>query len=78
LLSWGFDPPPDKGALAWRERESWRLWVTNRLAIALVSAKRRGAAGIEPWQFALERLRLENVDTDTWAPTGSFVRSAAE
>jgi hypothetical protein len=74
LLSWGFDPPPDKGALAWRERESWRLWITNRLASALVAARKSATTGIEPWQFALDRLRLDQVDTATWAPTGSFGR----
>ncbi|MFL6194774.1 MAG: hypothetical protein ACJ75H_11430 [Thermoanaerobaculia bacterium] len=56
LLSWGLDPP---GA------ESWRLWLTHRLARALLSA--RSAAG-EPWRLALERVRLEGVDTATWTP----------
>jgi hypothetical protein len=70
LLSWGIDPLPEKGTLSWQERPSWRLWVTNRLASALVAAKRNGGDGIEPWRFALERLRLENVDTDTWTPLG--------
>src|SRR5260370_14298220 len=37
LLSWGFDPPPHKGALAWRERESRRSWVTHRLRTALIA-----------------------------------------
>ena len=78
LLSWGFDPPPDKGALAWRERESWRLWITNRLATALLAAKKNGSGDIEPWQFALERLRLENIDTNTWAPTDAFGRATGE
>ncbi|MGH7248249.1 MAG: hypothetical protein ACREH9_09110, partial [Pseudomonadota bacterium] len=78
LLSWGFDPPPDKGALAWRERESWRLWITNRLATALLSARKTAAGGIEPWQFALDRLRLENIDTATWAPNDSFGRPGGE
>lgn len=74
LLSWGIDPLPDKGALAWQERESWRLWVTNRLAVALLAAKKASTNGLEPWQFALERLRLDNVDTETWAPLASFGR----
>jgi hypothetical protein len=72
LLSWGIDPQPEKGALAWQERESWRLWVTNRLAIALLAAKKAPTSGLEPWRFALERLRLDNVDTETWAPMASF------
>ena len=41
LLSWGMDPPAaERGA--WGGRESWRLWLTHRLARALLAA--RGAA----------------------------------
>ncbi len=68
LLSWGMDPPTPKGAILWQERESWRLWVTNRLAVALLAAKASATTTMEPWQFALERLRLEGVDTATWTP----------
>jgi hypothetical protein len=69
LLSWGVDPIPEKGALRWQETESWRLWVTNRLAAALVAAGNNCPRTLQPWQFAIQRLRLENVDTATWAPT---------
>jgi hypothetical protein len=69
LLSWGIDPPPDPQQLPWYGRESWRLWITNRLATALLAAKAIQMNGLEPWQFALERLRLENIDTDTWTPS---------
>jgi hypothetical protein len=72
LLSWGVDPLPEKGALSWQGPESWRLWVTNRLAIALVSARKNIAGTLKPWQFALERMRLENVDTETWSPRDGF------
>jgi hypothetical protein len=67
LLSWGMDPP---AARSWNGRESWRLWLTHRLARALLSA--RGAAAPEPWRFALERLRLEGVDTASWTPAASL------
>jgi hypothetical protein len=77
LLSWGIDPAPDKVTLSWQEHPSWRLWVTNRLAVALVAARGARNSGLEPWRFALERLRLENVDTDTWTPTESFGRAEA-
>jgi hypothetical protein len=72
LLSWGIDPPAAKAALAWQERESWRLWITNRLATALLAAKKAKGGRLEPWQFAFERVRLENVDTETWTPLPSF------
>jgi hypothetical protein len=63
LLSWGVDPPPEG---SWSGGESWRLWLTHRLATALLAGK--SSSGIEPWRFALERLRLEGVDTDSWTP----------
>jgi hypothetical protein len=73
LLSWGIDPPPGRPIPGWRERESWRLWVTNRLATALLAARTTGPAAVEPWQFALERLRADGVDPVTWIPTESAV-----
>jgi hypothetical protein len=69
LLSWGMDPPAaERGA--WGGRESWRLWLTHRLARALLAA--RGAEGADPVRFALERVRLEGVDTATWTPAASL------
>lgn len=67
LLSWGVDPPAD-GSHSWEDRESWRLWLTHRLARALLAARVSGGEGTQPWRFALERLRLDGVDTDTWTP----------
>lgn len=72
LLSWGIDPPRAAQAPIWQVRESWRLWVTNRLATALVVAKASQSGAVEPWQFALERLCLAGVDVETWAPTGKI------
>lgn len=66
LLSWGVDPPPEESVLG---GESWRLWLTHRLARAIVSARSMaGSDATEPWRFALDRVRLEGVDTDTWTP----------
>lgn len=68
LLSWGVDPPREESPFG---GESWRLWLTHRLARALVSARSvEGSepSASEPWQFALDRVRLEGVDTDTWTP----------
>jgi hypothetical protein len=66
LVSWGVDPPLGERALPWHEDSSWRLWVTNQLAIGLVSA--RDQKNVEPWRFALDRLQLKGVDTMTWEP----------
>jgi hypothetical protein len=70
LLTWGIDPPRDGHSVPWLERESWRVWVTNRLATSLVLARHSSDSGIEPWRFAMQRLRLEGVDTQTWTPSG--------
>jgi hypothetical protein len=65
LVSWGVDPPAGERS-PWGGRESWRFWLAHRLARALLAA--RSEPGPEPWRFALERLRLEGIDTDTWTP----------
>ncbi|MFD8480283.1 hypothetical protein [Kitasatospora sp. NPDC059673] len=69
LLSWAVDPPP-RGAPA--GAESWRGWVAGRLGHALAAAGRAAADTAEPtepaWSYALRRVRLEDVDTDTWTP----------
>jgi hypothetical protein len=77
LLSWGLDPSPADG-LPWTGAESWRLWLAQRLARALLSG-RAAAAGRElpePWRFAVERLRLEGIDTDTWTPGARLFEEA--
>ena len=67
LLSWGVDPPREETTFG--GGESWRLWLTHRLSRALLSARSVSSSEpSEPWRFALERVRLEGVDTDTWTP----------
>jgi hypothetical protein len=73
LLSWGADPPAAERSPLHGAWESWRLWLTNRLAVALLAARAEGAA--EPWRFALDRVRLEGVDTETWTPGALLWRS---
>lgn len=68
LLSWGADPPSEQKA---RDgATSWRMWVTKRLARHLVTAMTAPSMRGRPWEFALDRLRLGGVDTDTWIPAG--------
>lgn len=76
LLSWGADPPR---AVSGAERTtSWRMWVSRRLAEYLVSAEAAGLKTLEPWQYALERLALAGIDTDTWIPANGMWPSALE
>jgi hypothetical protein len=73
LLSWGVDPPDSDRALSWLGRESWRLWVVQRLAAALSLAKSaRSAGALEPWRFAIERVRRQGVDVETWTPSATL------
>lgn len=67
LLSWGMDPPASARTFAGDARASWRHWVTQRLATALVAARNGDAEGAA-WRYALDRLRLERVDTNRWVP----------
>jgi hypothetical protein len=69
LLSWGMDPPVTERD-PWGGRESWRLWLTHRLARALIAARSSGEE-VEPWRYAVERLRLEGVDPGSWTPAAS-------
>lgn len=68
MLSWGADPP--------MAGTSWRLWVAERLADHLVDASAAVPSELEPWQFALERLRLGGIDTETWAPSSGMWEDA--
>jgi hypothetical protein len=73
LLSWGVDPPDDDRALQWLGRESWRLWLVQRLGAALSIAKTaRSASAVEPWRFAIERARRHGVDVETWTPSATL------
>jgi hypothetical protein len=76
LLSWGVDPPREERPPGWSGGQSWRLWVTNRLAGALLAARGQGVE--EPWRFALERLRVEGVDVERWVPASSLWSGAGE
>jgi hypothetical protein len=72
LLSWGVDPANHSAMLRFLGAESWRGWITARLAAALVSAGVTGSAARPPQEFALERLYLDGVDTASFAPIGGI------
>lgn len=77
LLSWGIDPPTEQHSVPWLERESWRQRISNRLATALLLAKASAPTEIAPWRFAMDRLRLEGIDTETWTPTRALTWAEA-
>ncbi|TKB89333.1 MAG: hypothetical protein E8D40_17510 [Nitrospira sp.] len=70
LLSWGIDPPARQRLVDGPVHGSWRIWIANRLAEYMLAAKGRSDSGC--WQFALDRLRLDGIDTETWVPTSGL------
>jgi hypothetical protein len=76
-LSWGIDPQPRAGE---PDSASWRRWLTDRLATALLAARRAraGARVVDAPQFALARLRLDGIDTDRWMPDGDTWNGTAD
>jgi hypothetical protein len=68
LVSWGIDPPDAVQPLESMEQESWRVAVTASLARSLLIARHAHSASTERVRFALDRLSLEGIDVNTWAP----------
>jgi len=65
-LSIGSDPKG--GSDSWQSSDSWRSYLADKLASALLSAKKANSP--RPWEVALNRLSIEGVDTQTFAPAG--------
>jgi hypothetical protein len=65
LLSWARDPLSDQFA---RPKTSWRAWLVSRLAGYLVLASSTKIDGLEPYDFALQRLAFAGVDISSWSP----------
>ena len=68
LLSWGIDPAAGIGGM----KSSWRQSICERLAMALVTSRTSRKPSPEPWRFALERLRLDGIDPETFVPTATW------
>ncbi len=69
LISWGMDPPRSHLLLSY-QGTSWRKWVTDHLAVALLIAKNGSAnTPVLPWEFALQRMTIEGVNTENWTPS---------
>jgi hypothetical protein len=67
LLSYGCDPPP--GSPASHSGQSWRAWITRRLAEPLAYPTEFGP---EPWRAALAHVARAGVDPVTWAPAADI------
>jgi len=65
LLSWGMDPPRFEQVLAWQQIQSWRQWLTGRIAVYTLAAKQ---AGSDAHSFVRQRIQMDGVDPQTWNP----------
>jgi hypothetical protein len=71
LVSWGIDPGSDAEPPGPLRQLSWRRWITARLGVALASALAAGMGGVA-WQYALDRVRLDGVNPETWTAPAWF------
>jgi hypothetical protein len=65
LVSWGMDPPRTE-RVSFYQGTSWRHWITDKLAVALIAGRAGGASS--PSRFALQRVALEGIDVNSWTP----------
>jgi hypothetical protein len=77
LLSWGADPGDARRIGTSSGAESWRSWVTKRLALGLLAA-RSADAPVSPSRFSVDRLALEGVDLTSWSPTEDYLSTVME
>jgi hypothetical protein len=76
LVSWGIDPGSDAEPPGPLRQLSWRRWITARLGVAMASALAAGRGG-SAWQYALDRVRLDGVNPETWTAPAWFELSDA-
>jgi len=74
LLSWGMDPPRFDQVLAGQEHQSWRQWLTERVAVYVMAARE---AGSDVHAFVRNRIELDGVDPITWNPDLAIWRGPA-
>jgi hypothetical protein len=69
IISAGSDPPRSLCNSGWAQAESWRAWITDRLALALMQARDHTASRAAQCEFALSKLSVEGIDTRDWTAT---------
>ena len=66
LISWGIDPPKNENKLQWQERESWRVWVSFRIANAILQARSESLDFETTFAFVLDKMASIGVNVDMW------------
>jgi hypothetical protein len=75
LLSWGMDPPRSGQVLAGGEYQSWRQWLTERIAVYAMEA---GQSETDLHAFVRKRIALDGVDPVSWNPDLAIWREPAQ
>jgi len=65
LLSWGMDPPRFEQVLQSQQLQSWRQWLTGRIAVYVLAGRE---AGTDVHSFIRNRIELDGVDPVSWTP----------
>jgi hypothetical protein len=73
LVSWGIDPPRQEKMSGSQLPQSWRQWVSERIAVYIVAAKESG--DINATETVLSRLTMDGLDTKTWTPNLAIWRA---
>lgn len=68
MLSTGADPPRSLCLSGWAQAESWRAWIADRLALAILQARAFSKSASAHCEFALGKLSVEGIDTRDWTP----------
>jgi hypothetical protein len=69
MLSASLEPPRSFCLPGWEHAESWRAWITDRLAVALVQARSFSRDPAIQCEFALSKLYIDGIDTHEWTAT---------
>jgi hypothetical protein len=65
MLSWGMDPPRFEQVMQSQQIQSWRQWLSGRIAVYVLAAREAGA---DVHSFVRNRVELDGVDPQTWTP----------
>ncbi|MEN1783841.1 MAG: T3SS effector HopA1 family protein [Bacteroidota bacterium] len=64
LITWATDPSADAMALQMDRHKSWRVWVCQLIAKAVIDAKMEKID--HKFEYVLQRLNLQGLDHQTW------------
>lgn len=72
ILSWGQDPPSNWQPLSWTDKQSWRVWITNRIASSLLLSRATAPTMVSHLSAALDYLWYCGVDPQSWSPRSTL------